>query len=114
MSGPLQPAPNREKLSEQGCLPSLQNGVAMASLGLAHVELTVRDLQRSLPFYRDLLGPDTGGDGRLGSAWAMMVSPQCEYTHDILIRSNRYGDIPIVHNLQYAPRRRGPGDCWAA
>jgi len=49
----------------------------MASLGLSHVELTVRDLERSLHFYRDLLGPDTGGDGRLGSAWAMMVSPQC-------------------------------------
>jgi len=28
----------------------------MASTGLSHVELTVRDLDRSLHFYRDLLG----------------------------------------------------------
>jgi glyoxylase I family protein len=30
--------------------------MVMASLGLSHVELTVRDLERSLHFYRDLLG----------------------------------------------------------
>ena len=39
----------------------------------------------------------------------MMMSTWHRYTHGILVRSNRYGDISPVHDLQYGTRRRGPG-----
>jgi catechol 2,3-dioxygenase-like lactoylglutathione lyase family enzyme len=77
----------------------------MASTGLSHVELTVRDLDRSLHFYRDLLGLQVIQEGTERD-----LPDSQDYT-GIFERPNRRFRFVVLHyNAESAgPCGMGPG-----
>jgi catechol 2,3-dioxygenase-like lactoylglutathione lyase family enzyme len=80
--------------------PVSRKEAAMASLGLSHVELTVRDLERSLHFYRDLLGLRVLQEG------TEQDLPSNQSYEGIFERPNRKFRFVV---LQESPELPGPG-----
>jgi len=77
----------------------------MASTGLSHVELTVRDLDRSLHFYRDLLGLQVMQEGTERDL------PDSQDYQGIFEQPNRKFRFVVLHyNAESAgPYGMGPG-----